>query len=61
MSEKREKNFPDKLPSADYKMEIDWFFAPAVILGHILGIYGLWTIEKPFLTCIYGKNLETIK
>jgi hypothetical protein len=56
MPVKTEKEFPDKLPGPDYKMEIDWFFFPSLILGHLFGIYGLWTIEKPLLTCIYGKR-----
>lgn len=60
MSKQTEREFPDKLPGPNYKMEIDWFMFPLVIIGHVVGICGLWMIEKPLLTCIFGKLLLLI-
>lgn len=59
MCDKPQREFPNKLPGPEYKMEIYWVHAIPLVLGHFVGIYALWLVEKPLLSGIYG-NLECL-
>lgn len=55
MIETEARNFPDKLPGPDYKMEIDWYYVLLFICGHVGLVYGAFITEKPVLSGIYSE------
>lgn len=56
MCEKSQRNFPDKLPGPEYKIDIHWLHAVPLVLGHFVGVYALWFVEKPLLSGLYGNS-----
>lgn len=55
-AEKNEKTFPDKIPEPGYKMEIDWYYTPLIIVFHIMLVTCFTIPEKPLYTFVYGKK-----
>lgn len=61
MSLKVDRDFPEKLPRSDYKVEMDWPFTIMTIFNYIAGFAGFFVVEKLLFTGLYGIFLITFK
>lgn len=55
MLQKKEKQYPDKVPGPEFKNEINWFYIFLLIVSHVPALIFVFSADKPLLTWTYGK------